>query len=169
EVTLLGCDLVGQDDVLLVDRGLGVVALHVAAERFHHPGVRIGHVDLALGRGRGLIRLRWSAQPPAKLVPVLSPVLLIGLIAAVLGGQVLLQTVARIDQSLRPRTGYCSRRSQAVLLELTLCFTQPLPPTPGMLENPRGIKRPVGLGRRLLAGLGILLALSLALRLQVTS
>ena len=52
EVWRVGIDLRGDHDLVLVDDGLGVVALDVAARCLEVLGVRVGHVHLP-GRGRG--------------------------------------------------------------------------------------------------------------------
>jgi len=48
EVPRVDRDLCGDHDLLLVDRGLGVIALEVAARGLQQPRVGIGQVHLAL-------------------------------------------------------------------------------------------------------------------------
>jgi hypothetical protein len=66
EVRCGGGDLRGDDDLVGGHRGLGVVALHRWLSLLdHHPGVRVGAVDLPFGHQRRVIRVRWRAEPPA--------------------------------------------------------------------------------------------------------
>jgi hypothetical protein len=60
-------DLGGDDDLLLVGDGLGVVALKPAAGALDQPRIQVGGVDRALRRGgrRVGLGLVLRAEPPA--------------------------------------------------------------------------------------------------------
>ena len=64
EVGALGPDLGGDHDLVLVDDGLRVVALHEPAPRFQQPRVRVGRVHLAL-RDRRVASRAGSCRAPA--------------------------------------------------------------------------------------------------------
>ena len=91
KVAGLGGDLRGKRDALLVDGGLRVVALNVVAERLHQPRVRIGQVDLALRDIWRPVGIRLRAEPAAVTRPARRAIVLVGIVAATLRCELVLQ------------------------------------------------------------------------------
>jgi hypothetical protein len=64
EVGADGLDLGGQDDLMLIGDGLGVVALQKAAQALDHARVRVAEVDPSFGCGQRLVGVRCAAEAP---------------------------------------------------------------------------------------------------------
>jgi len=90
EVRRVAVDLSRDHHLLLGHDRLGVVTLHVPAERPHIPRVRIGQVDRPLRLRRG-IWLWWTAEPPAVLHYPASAIGLIRLTRSMLDRQLFAQ------------------------------------------------------------------------------
>jgi len=102
EVAGLERDLGRQRDAILVHGGLSVVALQVVAEPFHQPRVRVGQVDLAFRALRRLVRIGLRSEAPAVLHPPGLSVVLVGVVAAQLRGELFLEPQPAVKQPLRP-------------------------------------------------------------------
>src|SRR5664279_1144303 len=125
EVPWVDRDLGRDHDLLLVDCGLGVVALDVAARGLQKPRVGIGQVYLPL---RNLGRCVWSWRSPESLSVACAPVDPVGLIGSVcarLHPQLLLQAALCLFQPCRARTRNWPGLLRAFLIELAFCLAQP--------------------------------------------
>ena len=99
----------------------------------------------------------------------LRAIVLIRLVAAALSGQIALERLGGVEQSLRPRLGHGPRLATAVLVKLALGFAQTPLTTLDSRHDPLGVKLVVAGIRLLLGGrvaFGLLLPLGLSLLLK---
>ena len=87
-------------DLHLVDDGLSVVALRVAARGLHVARIKIGRVDLPRGYLGRRIWFCWATESPALGVPSMRAVVLIRLVGVALDFEVLLKASLCLEQPL---------------------------------------------------------------------
>jgi hypothetical protein len=127
EVGGLGSDLGSDHDLVLVDHGLRVVALHEPATRFQQPAVRVGRVDLALRQLGWRERLDGPGRHPAMAVgadPGRPPRLILSVRLA-LDLELLLKAPLGLPQPLRPRAGHRLGVRGTLVLKPLARLTQP--------------------------------------------
>src|SRR5215210_4990179 len=112
---------------MLVDDGLGVVALRVASRRLDVARVEVGRVDLPGRRVGRLVGVRTGAEAPAVARHRSRAMLLIGLVGLALDRQVLRQPPLSLEQPRRPRARNWVGLDATMLLELMLRFALPAP------------------------------------------
>ena len=138
-------------DLLLVDRGLGVVALHEEQPVGHHLGIGVGDVDLARRHLGRLVRVGWAAKAPPVAHPAPLAVGLVGLVARPLGSEVILEALGRQQQPPFPRARDRIGILPPLPLELAVGLAGPPLAPLHPRDDPLGIKRilPFAFGLRL--------------------
>jgi hypothetical protein len=91
----------------------------------HQLRVGVGHVDFPGRRNRRLERLRWHAQPAARLVDSARSVGLVVAVRRPLDGGLLLQAPPGFHESRRPRLGDRPRFRRALGIQAALGLAQP--------------------------------------------
>ena len=120
----VGCgdaDLRSQDDLAVIDRGLGVVGLPWrCALGAHHTGVQVGQVDRAVRQLSPHVGLAVALQPPPERVALIRSPPLIGIVGFDLDLVVLLQPTGCLEQPVLPVAEDRSCVVFAPLLKLSL-------------------------------------------------
>lgn len=114
--------------MLLVDHGLGVIALDPPLRDLLQARIGIGRVDRPLRCLRWRVGLGARTHPPALGIAPERAMALEGGIGAPLDHQLLFQPPLGFFEPLRPRTGDRARLLVALLIELAQSVAQP--PTP---------------------------------------
>ena len=130
EVGADGRDLGGQDDLVLVGDGLGVVALDPAAQPLDDLRVRVGDVDPALRDRRRRVGLDRAGRHASRSVrgDAACPPGLVGGVGADLGPELLVQAPLGLLDALRAVARHRLRVRRPLGLQALLGFAQPAAP-----------------------------------------
>jgi hypothetical protein len=136
EVGADGGDFGGQDDLVLVGDGLGVVALDPSAQPLDDLGVRVGEIDPARRDRRRRVGLDRAGRQASRSVRGDAAGLprLVGLVGADLGPQLLVQAALGLLDALRALPRHRLRIRRPLGLQPLLGFAQPAAPPRGRRE-----------------------------------